>query len=128
MNKLGINYKHPFDNIPVKYKTVPEITEHLTFYSTLPKYLRWEDRNSMAHSVEARVPFLDHRLVEFTNSLPDEFLEKDGINKRVMREAMKSLIPEKIKNRKDKMGFITPEELWVKQENPVLRLQLTCRR
>jgi len=72
----------------------------------------------MAHSIEARVPFLDHRLVEFAYSLPDDFLDKDGVTKRVMREAMDNLLPEKIKNRKDKMGFTTPEELWVKKEKP----------
>ena len=72
----------------------------------------------MAHSVEARVPFLDHRIVEFTSGLPDDFLEKEGINKRVMREALSGLIPDRIKNRRDKMGFITPEEMWVRRENP----------
>jgi asparagine synthase (glutamine-hydrolysing) len=116
--KLGGEFQHPFNNIPVKYGSVPEVSEHLTFYSTLPKYLHWEDRNSMAHSVEARVPFLDHRLVEFAYNLPDDFLEKDGINKRIMREAMSGLLPEKIRNRKDKMGFTTPEEAWVKKERP----------
>jgi len=120
VNRLNIKPIHPFDTIPVGNNTVPEISEQFTFFSTLPKYLRWEDRNSMAHSVEARVPFLDHRLVEFAYNLPDEFLEKDGINKRVMREAMDGLLPEKIKNRKDKMGFTTPEELWVKKENPAI--------
>jgi len=118
INRLNIKPVHPFDSIPVSYSSVPEISEHLTFFSTLPKYLHWEDRNSMAHSVEARVPFLDHRLVEFAYNLPEDFLEKDGINKRVMRAAMKDLIPDKIMNRKDKMGFSTPEELWVKHENP----------
>jgi asparagine synthase (glutamine-hydrolysing) len=116
--KLGANLVHPFNNIPLSYNSVPQISEHLTFYSTLPKYLHWEDRNSMAHSVEARVPFLDHRLVEFTYNLPDDFLEKDGITKRVMREAMTGLLPEKIKNRRDKMGYTTPEEHWVRNENP----------
>ncbi len=117
-NKLGINNKHPFDTIPVDYNTVPEISKHLTFYSTLPKYLKWEDRNSMANSVEARVPFLDHRMVEFAFNLPDDYLESNGITKRIMRDALKELIPEQIRNRKDKMGFSTPEELWVKKENP----------
>ncbi|HBE42681.1 MAG TPA: asparagine synthase (glutamine-hydrolyzing) [Bacteroidales bacterium] len=118
IGKLNITDNHPYEIIPVKMNSIPEISEHLTFYSTLPKYLRWEDRNSMAHSVEARVPFLDHRLVEFAYSLPEDFLEKDGVTKRVMREAMGNLLPEKIKNRKDKMGFTTPEEMWVKREKP----------
>ena len=116
--RLNIKPLHPFTTIPVRYKSVPEISEHLTFYSTLPKYLHWEDRNSMAHSVEARVPFLDHRLVEFAYNLPDDYLERDGVSKRVMRQAMDGLLPEKIKNRRDKMGFTTPEELWVRRDNP----------
>ncbi len=120
IKKLKIRPSHPYSRIPVNYLTVPEISEHLTFFSTLPKYLRWEDRNSMAHSVEARVPFLDHRLVEFSYNLADDFLEKDGVTKRIMREAMNDLLPEEIKNRKDKKGFVTPEESWVKTENPIL--------
>jgi asparagine synthase (glutamine-hydrolysing) len=120
VKKLNPDAVHPHDAIPVVYRTVPEVSEHLTFYSTLPKYLRWEDRNSMAHSVEARVPFLDHRLVEFAYNLPDDYLEKDGVAKRVMREAMSGLLPEPVKNRRDKMGFATPEEIWVKKEAPHL--------
>ena len=116
--RLNVDPVHPFDVIPIDYATVPEISEHLTFFSTLPKYLKWEDRNSMAHSVEARVPFLDHRLVEFAYNLPDDFHEKEGVNKRVMRAAMNSQIPKEIKNRKDKMGFTTPEELWVREKRP----------
>jgi len=118
--KMNLVPGHPFDDIPVRYRTVPEISEHLTFYSTLPKYLHWEDRNSMSHSVEARVPFLDHRLVEFTYNLPDNFLERNGVNKLIMREALKTLLPEKTINRRDKMGYTTPEEKWVIQDNPAL--------
>ena len=116
--KMHLTPAHPFDSIPVKYKSVPEISHHLTFFSTLPKYLHWEDRNSMNHSIEARVPFLDHRLVEFAHNLPDNFLEKNGVNKLIMREAFKNLIPEEILNRRDKMGYTTPEENWVKHEKP----------
>ena len=116
--KIGLAFKHPFDFIPVEYSSVQNISEHLTFYSTLPKYLHWEDRNSMANSVEARVPFLDHRLVEFSCNLPDSYLEKDGITKRVMRQALADILPDAIRNRKDKMGFSTPEEVWVRKESP----------
>ena len=120
VKRLNIVPDHPFNSISVGYKTVREISEHQTFYSSLPRYLHWEDRNSMAHSVEARVPFLDHRLVEFSYNLPDDFLKKDGVTKRILRDAMTDLVPEKIRNRKDKMGFSTPEEYWVKKENPAL--------
>ncbi len=96
------NYTHISDN---------QLTK-----SPLPMFLRWEDRNSMIHSIEARVPFLDHRLVEFCHSLPIEYLDIHGQTKRVLLEAMKDIIPDKIYNRKDKMGYVAPEERWVKEE------------
>jgi len=82
----------------------------------LPMFLRWEDRNSMAHSVEARVPFLDHRLVEFCHSLPQSYVEVQGQSKRILLEAMQEVLPAAIYHRKDKMGYVAPEERWVKKE------------
>lgn len=117
---LGAANLHPYNVIKNKHQTVPEISAHFTLFSTLPKYLKWEDRNSMANSVEARVPFLDHRLVEFSYNLPDDYLDFGGENKRVLREGLKDILPEAIRYRRDKKGFITPEERWVKEDNPVL--------
>jgi asparagine synthase (glutamine-hydrolysing) len=71
----------------------------------LPSLLRYEDRNSMAHSLEARVPFLDHRLVEFVFSLPDEYKIRGLLTKNVMREGLRDLLPPQILERKDKIGF-----------------------
>ncbi len=68
----------------------------------------------MAHSVEARVPFLDHELVEFVLGLPAEHKLHRGVTKRVLREAMSGVLPEAIRRRKDKIGFATAEELWLK--------------
>jgi asparagine synthase (glutamine-hydrolysing) len=118
--KLRIRPVHPFDIIPIGYKTVSDVSEHFTFFSSLPKYLHWEDRDSMVHSVEAQVPFLDHRLVEFVYNLPNDFLKNDGISKRIMRHAMSDILPERTIKRYDKMGFSTPEEIWVKKEYPEL--------
>ena len=118
--KLGSIERNPNKDIPVSLRTVKDISKHGTFYSTLPKYLRWEDRNSMANSVEARVPFLDYRLVEFSYSLPDDFLDFKGETKRILRQGLKRILPERIMNRKDKKGFITPEERWVKEDNTAL--------
>lgn len=115
---------HPFEQIPVGYRSIVEISKHLTFFSSLPKYLRWEDRNSMAHSVEARVPFLDHRLVEFCYNLPAEYLEYRGVTKRIMRIALQDTMPARITQRRDKKGFITPEESWVKNHPEVFRQHL----
>jgi asparagine synthase (glutamine-hydrolysing) len=71
----------------------------------LPALLRYEDRNSMAHSIEARVPFLDYRLVELLFSLPGDLKINGARTKYVLREAMTGVLPESVRTRKDKLGF-----------------------
>jgi len=71
----------------------------------LPALLRYEDRNSMAHSIESRVPFLDYRLVEFLFTLPDDLKIRGVTTKYILRKAMEGILPEAIRNRKDKIGF-----------------------
>ena len=83
----------------------------------LQMLLRFEDRNSMAHSVEARVPFLDHRLVEFALGLPDAFKLGGGVTKRVLRAAMSGVVPDRIRDRLDKIAFETPESSWLTGEH-----------
>ncbi len=80
----------------------------------LPALLHYEDRNSMAFSVEARVPFLDHRLVEWLAALPPETKLASGMTKVVLREAMRGILPEAVRTRKDKMGFVTPQDRWLR--------------
>jgi asparagine synthase (glutamine-hydrolysing) len=75
----------------------------------LPELLRYEDRNSMAHSLEARVPLLDHRLVELAFSLPGDELIRRGETKSVLRRALADLLPPAVAARRDKLGFVTPE-------------------
>lgn len=84
----------------------------LTYGSNLAMLLHWEDRNSMAHSIEARVPFLDHPLVEFTLAIGNDHKIVGGDTKRVLRRAMKDVLPESVRERRDKLGFATPEEIW----------------
>jgi asparagine synthase (glutamine-hydrolysing) len=79
----------------------------------LPFYLRVEDRNSMAHSVEARVPFMDHRLVSFSFTLPDAWKLHGPWNKWILREALRGRVPEVVRTRLDKMGFPIPLREWV---------------
>lgn len=81
----------------------------------LTELLRYADRNSMAHSVESRVPFLDHRLVELVLSMPDHFKIFHGETKHVLREAMRGVVPDLVRERHDKMGFVTPEEVWIRR-------------
>jgi asparagine synthase (glutamine-hydrolysing) len=84
----------------------------LTFSANLQMLLHWEDRNSMAHSIEARVPFLDHRLVEFALALGNDHKLVGADTKRVLRRAMTDVLPPEILARRDKLGFATPEEAW----------------
>jgi len=81
------------------------------FEKGLPAMLHFEDRNSMAHSIESRLPFLDHRLVEFSFSLPYHQKISHGLTKWVLRSAMKGILPELIRNRVDKIGFRAPEDV-----------------
>ena len=85
----------------------------------LPQLLHFEDRNSMAWSVESRVPFLDVDFVESALSLPDEYLlADDGTTKHVFREAMRGLVPDPILDRRDKVGFHTPGNLLLAEARP----------
>jgi asparagine synthase (glutamine-hydrolysing) len=75
----------------------------------LPHLLKYADRNSMAFSIETRLPILDYRLVEFALSIPAEFAIRNGWTKNVMREGLKGIIPENIRKRKNKVGFEAPQ-------------------
>lgn len=87
------------------------LLESIQVYS-LPPLLRYEDKNSMHFSIESRVPFLDHRLVEYTLSMPSDSIITDGTTKWAFRTSMKGILPESIRCRYDKIGFSTPEEEW----------------
>jgi asparagine synthase (glutamine-hydrolysing) len=79
----------------------------------LPHLLRYEDRNSMRHSIETRLPFLDYRLVEFAVSLPVSLKIKNGWTKYILRKSIENLLPEKIVWRKNKFGFEAPDKIWL---------------
>ena len=97
------------------------LIEHLIMtleQTTLPMLLRYSDRNSMAHSVESRVPFLTPSLVELALSLPESHLiADDGTTKSVFRAAMRGIVPASVLNRRDKIGFATPEYDWLRSES-----------
>ena len=89
---------------------------HFDFKTLLPALLQVEDRMSMAHGLESRVPFLDKNLVEFAATIPANVKMKDGNLKYILRESMNKYVPDDIMNRKDKMGFPTPFAKWAKNE------------
>lgn len=114
---LGI---HPemvreFNNQASPFPVFETLKEHL-FFSTfkigLTELLRYADRNAMAHSVEVRLPFLSHELVEFEFSLPSSMLIHDGWSKYILRKSMEDLLPSEIAWRKDKVGYEPPQADW----------------
>lgn len=86
------------------------------FEYKLEHLLKWEDRNSMWFSIESRIPFLDYRLVEYLFSLPASSKINQGKTKSLLRNSMKNLIPELIIKRTDKIGFATPESVWLRSK------------
>ncbi len=80
---------------------------------SLPPLLRFEDRNMMAFGIESRVPFVDHRFVEWAAKLPASLRLSGGWSKRILREGLRGLLPERIRTRRSKLGFSTPEPAWL---------------
>ncbi|MFC1606577.1 asparagine synthase (glutamine-hydrolyzing) [Candidatus Latescibacterota bacterium] len=90
-----------------------DLMTHFDFKTLLPALLQVEDRMSMAHGLESRVPFLDHSIVEYAATIPSDIKFKDGTMKHIFREVIGPIVPEEIVNRKDKMGFPTPLTEWI---------------
>ncbi len=89
---------------------------HFDFKTLLPALLQVEDRMSMAHGLESRVPLLDHSLVELVATVPSNIKYKNGTMKHLFREAVKDWLPREIVDRKDKMGFPVPLTQWMQGE------------
>jgi len=103
LNRQGYHSSHV-----LREKLLRELAEHL------PSLLRYEDRNSMAFSIESRVPFLTPELVNFVLSLEEPYIiARDGTSKAVFRRAMRGIVPDPILDRRDKIGFATPERAWL---------------
>jgi len=102
--------------LPRQFRNVSTLRKHLWWNTTrvgLVELLRYADRNSMAHSREVRLPFLDHRLVEFVFKMPDRLFIRDGWTKWILREAFRGIVPPVITDRVDKIGFMPPQQQWL---------------
>jgi asparagine synthase (glutamine-hydrolysing) len=86
---------------------------HLTMKNGLYDLLRYADRNSMANSIEVRLPFLNHKLVEFLFTLPENYLIQNGWSKYILRESMNGILPYEIQWRKEKVGYEAPQANWL---------------
>ncbi len=98
------------DNLYSSKTLQDALINHFEF--KLEHLLKWEDRNSMHFSLEARVPFLDYRLVEHTLATRSDLIIRGGMTKHLLRQAMQGILPEEIRLRQDKVGFDTPQDEW----------------
>lgn len=100
----------------VRKESYFDLMTHFDFKTLLPALLQVEDRMSMAHGLESRVPLLDHPIVELAATIPADIKFKNGKMKHILREVVKSYLPDVISNRQDKMGFPTPLSEWLAGE------------
>lgn len=119
---LGINPElvDEYKNTPNPTYAPPNLKAHLKFMLLnrgLNELLRYADRNSMAHSVEVRLPFLSYKLVEFVFSLPEHYLINNGWTKFILRQSMENILPPTIQWRKDKIGYEPPQADWMKNKD-----------
>lgn len=124
-HKARIKYVKEFENIDLENKLqqngsiVSELDKELYlrfWYGILPRILHDVDRNSMANSLEVRLPFLDYRLVEFSYTLTDQYKIRGRWTKYILRKSCRKYLPRKIACRRSKMGFPAPFDKWIKDE------------
>lgn len=136
LSKGFLQYKKSFNDLetemlPIDLAGLNLLDKYLvksTLGGQLRRLLHYGDRNSMAFSLEARVPFLDHRLIEYSLALPvREKINKD-VTKNILREAMRNKMPEEIRTRKDKKGFPTPLRYWLIEHEAHVRDILNSQR
>ena len=107
-------FKTIFNGDNVGHESYFDKMTHFDFKTLLPALLQVEDRVSMAHGLESRVPLLDHELVELAATIPADVKFSDGNMKHVYKRATRSMVPESIANRTDKMGFPVPLQEWMR--------------
>ncbi len=122
-------FREIFNGHNVGEQSYFDLMTHFDFKTLLPALLQVEDRMSMAHGVESRVPLLDHPLVEFAATMPSNIKFKDGNMKHVFKGVFRSVLPDAVAERKDKMGFPTPLTEWIKDDaHSFVRDTLSSRR
>lgn len=126
---VALKLKRTAKRLMAREQAVPQnyfsgILKQYTSGAALQQLLRYADRNSMAHSIEVRLPFLSHELAEFIFSLPDDFKLRQGWPKYILRKAFDKKLPDKITWRKNKVGFETPENNFLKSESAMARIKI----
>lgn len=120
----GIDYS-PYQRLNGASRFLKEDLALCISRESLPAILRYEDRNSMVHSIESRVPFLTKDFADFVSRLPDEYLvSSHGVTKSIFREAMRGIVPDVLLERRDKVQFVAPEAYWLDNAPNLVELLL----
>ncbi len=114
--KAKDTFRRVFNSDNVHKESYFDLMTHFDFKTLLPALLHVEDRMSMAHGLESRVPLLDHRLVELSATIPSDIKFKNGQMKHIFKEVVRPYLTDEIMDRKDKMGFPTPTTEWMTGE------------
>jgi asparagine synthase (glutamine-hydrolysing) len=117
--QFNAEYLNEYKNTPFNTGFITDLNQalyHSTMKGGLQNLLHYADRNSMAHSREVRLPFLNYKLVEFIFSLPDEFKLHNGWTKYILRNSMNAQLPNAICWRKDKVGFEPPNYKYIAKD------------
>ena len=120
----GLNMSRVFEDFSIIFNNPANVQKeayfdkmtHFDFKCQLPALLQVEDRMSMAHGLESRLPFLDHHLVEFVSTIPADIKFKGGNAKNILKKTFANIIPQEVLNRTDKMGFPVPLKEWFDNE------------
>lgn len=120
--KRRTNFLKPYSNefrfldeLAKKYFDINKLQAYEIKYTNLPALLRYEDKNSMRHSVETRLPFIDYKTLENALNISIEYKIKDGWTKYILRKIADKYLPKNIVWRKSKLGFNAPDDIWLKE-------------
>lgn len=102
------------------YRNIFELQKHEIFWCQLPELLKWEDKNSMAYSVESRLPFLDYNLIETCLSINNNYKIREGWSKYILRKNLEKYLPDEITYNKRKIGFEPPLKYWWPRSEEIL--------
>jgi len=109
-------------NAPIrKFSSLKALSHYEILSTSIPYQLHSEDRNSMLHSVESRLPFMDYRLIENCINYPDGYKINQGRSKSILRDSLSEVLPSKIVKRYDKMGFVSADEKWIRDNHQAFR-------
>ncbi|HBX59963.1 MULTISPECIES: asparagine synthase (glutamine-hydrolyzing) [Thalassospira] len=127
MRRVFESYMSIFNNTAnVRKEAYFDSMTHFDFKCLLPALLQVEDRMSMAHGLESRVPLLDHPLIEFAATIPADIKFSGGRMKHLLKKTFDDIIPHEVLNRRDKMGFPVPLKEWFGGELRGMVTEIFC--